>query len=139
MIVQGETGTGKEGMARALHAWSGRSGPFVPVNCAALPEELAEAELFGYRKGAFTGAERPAPGCSGRPTGAACSSTRFSICRLRCSRSCCGCWRTGRCAALGETEATPVDVRVVAAAQEPLGQAVADRRFRPDLRRGWRG
>src|SRR5262249_3214611 len=58
VIVEGETGTGKEGFARALHTWSGRKGPFVAVNCGAIPETLAEGELFGYRKGAFTGAER---------------------------------------------------------------------------------
>ena len=62
IVVQGETGTGKEGMARAIHGWSGRDGPIVAVNCAALPSELAEAELFGYRKGAFTGAESSSPG-----------------------------------------------------------------------------
>jgi transcriptional regulator of aromatic amino acid metabolism len=62
MIVEGETGTGKEGMARAIHGWSKREGPFVAVNCATLPAQLAEAELFGYRKGAFTGAERSSPG-----------------------------------------------------------------------------
>ncbi|HZL18447.1 MAG TPA: sigma-54-dependent Fis family transcriptional regulator [Polyangia bacterium] len=62
IIVQGETGTGKEGAARAFHAWSDRTGPFVAVNCAALPAQLAEAELFGYRKGAFTGADGASPG-----------------------------------------------------------------------------
>jgi hypothetical protein len=62
IIIQGATGSGKEGAARAIHAWSRRSGAFVAINCAALPETLAEAELFGYRKGAFTGADRASPG-----------------------------------------------------------------------------
>jgi len=62
IIVQGETGTGKEGMAALVHASSGRRGPLIAVNCAALPTELAEAELFGYRKGAFTGAHDASPG-----------------------------------------------------------------------------
>ena len=62
IIVEGETGTGKEVVARAVHEASARSGAFLAVNCAALPEHLAEAELFGYRRGAFTGAERASPG-----------------------------------------------------------------------------
>jgi two-component system response regulator PilR (NtrC family) len=69
VVIQGETGTGKEGTARAVHAWSGRPGPFVAVNCAALPAELAEAELFGYRKGAFTGAAQTSRACFARRRG----------------------------------------------------------------------
>ena len=61
IVIEGETGAGKEGAARAVHGWSGRAGRFVGLNCAALPETLAEAELFGYRKGAFTGADRTQP------------------------------------------------------------------------------
>src|SRR4030095_9748311 len=62
VIIEGETGTGKEGIARATHLWSGRKGPVIAVNCAALPETLADGELFGYRKGAFTSADRANPG-----------------------------------------------------------------------------
>ena len=61
IVVQGKTGTGKEGIARAVHLWSGRTGKFVGINCAALPENLAEAELFGHRKGAFSGADAANP------------------------------------------------------------------------------
>jgi sigma-54 dependent transcriptional regulator, acetoin dehydrogenase operon transcriptional activator AcoR len=133
IVVLGETGTGKEGLCRAIHHWSGRPGPFTAVNCAALPAELAEAELFGYRKGAFTGAERAGTGqfraahqgtllldeVTDLPLGVQAKLLR--VLEERVVRP------------IGETQAIPIDVRVVAATQHPLTLAVSERRFRPDL------
>ena len=133
IVVRGETGTGKEGICRAIHAWSGRTGPFTAVNCAALPAELAEAELFGYRKGAFTGADRAGVGqfraahegtllldeVTDLPLGVQAKLLR--VLEERVVRP------------IGETQAVPIDVRVVAATQHPLDSAAAERRFRPDL------
>jgi len=87
IVVEGETGCGKECVARAIHEWSQRRGEFVGVNCAALPEHLAEAELFGYRKGAFTGADRSSPDTCAPRTGARCCSTRLRTSPSACNRS----------------------------------------------------
>jgi transcriptional regulator of acetoin/glycerol metabolism len=133
VIVQGETGTGKEGVARAAHAWSGRPGPFVAVNCAAVPETLAEGELFGYRKGAFTGADRASPG----HFQAAHRGTLFldevadlpAAIQPKLLRA----LEQHEVMPLGEARAVPVDVRVVVATQAPLQDAVAAKRFRADL------
>ena len=133
VIVQGETGTGKEGVARALHAWSGRSGPFVPVNCAALPGELAEAELFGYRKGAFTGADAASTGLFRAAQGGSLFLDEILDLPAALQPKLLRVLEDRQVRGLGETKQTPVDVRIIAATQEPLAQAVADRRFRPDL------
>jgi transcriptional regulator with PAS, ATPase and Fis domain len=133
IVVQGETGTGKEGLASALHAWRRRGGPFVAVNCATLPAHLAEAELFGYRKGAFTGAERASPGFFRAARGGTLfldevlelpSDVQPKLLRVLQQREVLG---------LGETTPVTVDVAVVAAAQEPLAEAVRAKRFRADL------
>jgi DNA-binding NtrC family response regulator len=133
VIVEAETGSGKEGVSRAVHAWSGRTGPLVAVNCAALPEALAEGELFGYRKGAFTGADRSNPGYFQ----AAHKGTLFldevadlppaiqpKLLRVLEQRE---------VTPLGEARAVPVDVRIVVATQSPLSDAVVEKRFRGDL------
>jgi DNA-binding NtrC family response regulator len=132
-VVQGETGTGKEGLAQALHRWSGRGGPFVAVNCAALPSELAEAELFGYRKGAFTGAQAASPGLFRAAQGGTLFLDEVLELPLALQPKLLRALEERRVRALGETQDVAVDVRIVAATQEPLATAVAERRFRADL------
>ncbi len=97
IVLEGETGTGKELATRALHRWSGRSGPLSAVNCAALPEGLAEGELFGYRRGAFTGADRASAGFFRGAQVERCCWTRSRTCRSGCRPSCCASSRSARC------------------------------------------
>jgi DNA-binding NtrC family response regulator len=134
VLVRGETGTGKELVAAALHALSPRArGPMIAINCAAIPAELAEAELFGHARGAFTGAVAARPGSSRRPRAGPCSSTRSLSCRWRCRPGSCGCSRPARSGRLGENQARPIDVRVMGASHQDLRAAVAAGRFRADL------
>lgn len=133
ILVVGDTGTGKEGLARAVHHFSGRAGAFLAVNCAALPEQLAESELFGYRRGAFTGAERGSPG----HFRAAHEGTLFldempelsPLLQAKLLRAV----ETGEVLALGESKADFVDSRIVCASQQPLRELVEQRRLRRDL------
>jgi DNA-binding NtrC family response regulator len=134
VLIEGESGTGKELFARAVHALSGRSnGPFIAINCAAIPETLLEAELFGYERGAFTGATQRKPGkfeLANRGTlfldeiGELPMTLQGKILRALQEKT---------FDRLGGTTSTKVDVRVVAATNRHLKQAVAARRFREDL------
>jgi len=133
IILEGETGTGKEVVARTLHAWSKRAGPFVAVNCAALPESLAEGELFGYRRGAFTGAERASPGLFRSAQGGTLLLDEASDLPLGIQAKLLRVLEQREVQPLGETEPVAIDTRILVASQEPLASAVKKRRFRQDL------
>jgi transcriptional regulator of acetoin/glycerol metabolism len=133
IILEGETGTGKEIVARCVHAWSGRPGPLVAVNCAALPEALAEGELFGYRRGAFTGADRASPGFFRSAAGGTLLLDEVSDLPLPLQAKLLRVLQEGEVQPLGETRPVPVDVRIVVASQQPLMDAVKQGRFRADL------
>jgi transcriptional regulator with PAS, ATPase and Fis domain len=134
VLVLGETGTGKELVARALHERSARRGrAFVPVNCGALPEALLESELFGYRKGAFTGADRDRAGLFEEADGGTLfldeigempASLQVKLLRALESR---------KVRAVGDTLEREVDVRLVSATNRNLEAAVEEGSFRRDL------
>jgi len=134
VLIQGETGVGKEVVARALHLNSPRRDkPFIKVNCAALPEQLLESELFGYEKGAFTGAYRKKPGkfeLAHKGTifldeiGDMSPSLQAKLLRVL---------QDGGFSRLGGESDIKVDVRVLVATNKDLKEAVGDGRFRQDL------
>ena len=100
VLLLGESGTGKELIARALHEADPvrHAHRFVAVNCATLAENLLEADLFGYLRGAFTGATDDREGLFSRPTGARCFSTKSARCPCDCSPSCCALCGNAPCA-----------------------------------------
>ena len=134
VLVRGESGTGKEMVARTIHAWSARAAaPFVALNCAAMPDTLVEAELFGHERGAFTDARTARPGVIEQADGgtlfldeigempAAAQAKLLRVLQDKCVRR------------LGATTTQAINVRFIAATNQPLRAMVAERRFREDL------
>ncbi len=134
VLILGESGTGKELLAQALHQESGRAeAPFIAINCAALPEQLAESELFGHRKGAFTGATGNSPGRIRAAAGGTLFLDEIAELPLNIQAKLLRFLESGECQSLGDTDASTVDVRIVAATHRDLHQMVQEGRFRADL------
>jgi len=134
VTLVGETGTGKERVAHALHEWSGRAGPLLAVNCASYSETLAAAQLFGHRKGAFTGADTSSPGHVRAADGGTLFLDEIAELPLSVQAQLLRVIEQGEVLPVGETKVEHVDVRFVCATQAPLESLVAEARFRADLR-----
>ncbi len=134
VLLEGESGTGKELAARAIHCNSRRrEGPFLPINCGALPESLQEAELFGHERGAFTGAVRSAPGWFERADGGTLFLDEVSEMPHSLQVNFLRLLETGEYSRLGSTTLRHADVRVVAATNRNLDELVAAGKIRSDL------
>ena len=134
VMLVGESGTGKEVAAELLHAHSARaSGPFVSVNCGAIPANLVEAELFGYERGAFTGAMRQHPGYFERASGGTLFLDEITEMPIDLQAKLLRVLESGRMTRIGGTEEIPIDVRIVTATNRPSDAAVRERLLREDL------
>jgi transcriptional regulator with GAF, ATPase, and Fis domain/tetratricopeptide (TPR) repeat protein len=134
VLVTGESGTGKELVARAIHALSSRKAKvFVPFNCTAVPKELSEAYLFGYRRGAFTGAVSDSPGVIRSAAGGTLFLDEIGDLPLDVQPKLLRFLQEGEIQPLGEQRPQKVDVRIIAATNSDLEKMVAEGRFREDL------
>jgi two-component system, NtrC family, response regulator AtoC len=134
VLIRGESGTGKEMVARMVYQSSARADkPFVKVNCAAIPYELLESELFGYEQGAFTGANRQKPGKFDQADGGTLFLDEISEMHPSLQAKLLHVLQDGEFARLGGKRDVSVDVRVLAATNKPLERDVADGKFREDL------
>jgi DNA-binding NtrC family response regulator len=133
VLLVGETGTGKEEMAALLHRWSARSGPYVPVNCAAIPNELMESELFGHAKGAFSGAVASVDGKLMVARGGTVFLDEIDDTPISTQVKLLRVLEDGQVTRLGETTAQRVDFRIVAATNRDLQTLIDQGRFGQDL------
>jgi DNA-binding NtrC family response regulator len=133
VLVLGESGTGKEVAARALHAFSGRTGCFVPINCGAISPELLESELFGHAKGAFTGAHQAREGLFTYANGGTLFLDEIAEMPLPMQSKLLRVLDDQRIRPVGGNREIPVDVRIIAATHQDLAAAVSAGRFREDL------
>jgi DNA-binding NtrC family response regulator len=134
VLLTGETGTGKEMLARAIHKASDRADrAFVPFNCSAVPRDMIESQLFGYRKGAFTGADRSFPGVIRASAGGTIFLDEIADVPIELQAKLLRFLEHQEVQPLGEAQPVRVDVRIVAATNANLEQLVAQGRFREDL------
>ncbi len=133
VVIHGESGTGKELVAREVHRQSGRSGPFQAINCAALPANLIESELFGYKKGAFTGAVSDKTGLIQAAHRGTLFLDEIGDMPPEAQAKLLRVLQEKEVLPIGSTIAQPVDVRVVCATHRDLDQLVSEGRFRGDL------
>jgi PAS domain S-box-containing protein len=132
--IRGASGTGKEIFARAIHFASGRKGPFVPLNCAALPEQLLESELFGYVGGTFTGGRREGrPGLFECAAGGSVFLDEIGEMPLSSQAKILRVIQDRRVRRMGGSKEIPIDTRIITATHRPLEQLVENRMFRQDL------
>ncbi len=134
VLISGESGTGKELVARAIHTFSPRSGgPFVAVNCAALPESLMESELFGHEKGAFTGAAERRAGCFEQAQNGTLLLDEIGEMPIGTQAKLLRVIEESKVRRLGGSADIPISVRVLAATNRPPEKAVRDKMLREDL------
>ncbi|NVJ23570.1 MULTISPECIES: sigma-54-dependent transcriptional regulator [Myxococcus] len=133
VLITGETGTGKERVARALHLASGRKGRLVAVNCAAIPATLLESELFGHEKGAFSGAVNRRAGRIEQAHGGTLLLDEIGDMPLELQAKLLRVLETREVERLGGSVPVPVDARILAATHQELARAVKEGRFRQDL------
>jgi transcriptional regulator with PAS, ATPase and Fis domain len=133
VIVLGETGTGKEVVARCLHEFGGRQGHFVPVNCAAIPESLFESELFGHEAGAYTGASKQRVGKIEYASRGTLFLDEIEAMPLHLQAKLLRVLQERQVERLGSNKAIPVDLRIVAATKVDLKEHSAQDKFRVDL------
>jgi DNA-binding NtrC family response regulator len=133
VLITGETGTGKEEAARLIHAWSGREGPWLPINCAAIPNELMESELFGHVRGAFSGAVGSVDGKLRAAAGGTVFLDEIDDTPLSTQVKLLRVLEDGEVTRVGETRGAKVDFRIVAATNRDLLGLVEKGRFGDDL------
>jgi two-component system, NtrC family, response regulator AtoC len=134
VLIQGESGSGKELLARALHDWSARrDGPFIAVNTTAIPDSLAESQLFGHERGAFTGADVPREGLFRAAHGGTLFLDEIGDLPLQQQAKLLRALETKEVVPVGGSRAIRVDCRIVAATNSELSELVREKRFRSDL------
>ena len=134
VLITGESGTGKELVARALHFNGDRAdGPFVPVNCAAIPGELLESELFGYKRGAFTGATQDRTGLLVEAGGGTLFLDEIGELPQHLQAKLLRVLQEREVKPLGSSQSVPIDIRVVSATNSPLAEMLETGEFRKDL------